>query len=138
MNKEQIEMINNYIKAGISPILLENIPAKLFKNVTIIKADCDISLLNGHYENIDFVAPTWYQELIEICKENYAVLVIENINTVPKEEQKKFIELLKYKKISTFDLPKNCIIVVTCTNLKEQSIDEEIYSLMAHIQGKEE
>lgn len=130
MNKERLEMLNEYIKSGITPILIENMPASVFDNATILDANCDISDLNGHYENINFVAPSWYNKL----KQNQTkMLVINNINEIDVNEQTKFIEILKYKKISTFDLPKDCIIIVTAKNLKERPINEEIYSLLAHI-----
>lgn len=130
MNKERLEMLNEYIKSGITPILIENMPASVFDNATILDANCDISDLNGHYENINFVAPSWYNKL----KQNQTkMLVINNINEIDVNEQTKFIEILKYKKISTFDLPKDCIIIVTAKNLKERPINEEVYSLLAHI-----
>ena len=130
MNKERLEMLNEYIKSGITPILIENMPAFVFDNATILDANCDISDLNGHYENINFVAPSWYNKL----KQNQTkMLVINNINEIDVNEQTKFIEILKYKKISTFDLPKDCIIIVTAKNLKERPINEEVYSLLAHI-----
>lgn len=130
MNKERLEMLNEYIKSGITPILIENMPASVFDNATILNVNCDISDLNGHYENINFVAPSWYNKL----KQNQTkMLVINNINEIDVNEQTKFIEILKYKKISTFDLPKDCIIIVTAKNLKERPINEEVYSLLAHI-----
>ena len=130
MNKERLEMLNEYIKSGITSILIENMPASVFDNATILNANCDISDLNGHYENINFVAPSWYNKL----KQNQTkMLVINNINEIDVNEQTKFIEILKYKKISTFDLPKDCIIIVTAKNLKERPINEEVYSLLAHI-----
>lgn len=130
MNKERLEMLNEYIKSGITPILIENMPVSVFDNATILDANCDISDLNGHYENINFVAPSWYNKL----KQNQTkMLVINNINKIDVNEQTKFIEILKYKKISTFDLPKDCIIIVTAKNLKERPINEEVYSLLAHI-----
>ncbi len=130
MNKERLEMLNEYIKSGITPILIENMPVSVFDNATILDANCDISDLNGHYENINFVAPSWYNKL----KQNQTkMLVINNINEIDVNEQTKFIEILKYKKISTFDLPKDCIIIVTAKNLKERPINEEVYSLLAHI-----
>lgn len=130
MNKDRLKMLSEYIKSGISPILFENIPTSILENAIVLEANCNKSELNGHYEGINFVAPTWYNEL---KKSLTKILVINNINDINKEEQTKFIELLKYKKISTFDLPKNCIIVVTSNNLKEKPINEEVYSLMAHI-----
>ena len=132
-NQEKIIMLEKYIKAGSSPILLENFNTENLKNAVILNSDCDNSLLNGHYEDINFVAPEWYNQILEKSKNTYSLLVIKDLNKIDKEEQLKFLELFKYKKVSTFELPKNCVIVVTCTNLEENSISEEIYSLLAHI-----
>ena len=49
------------------------------------------------------------------------------------EEQTKFIEILKYKKVSTFEIPKNCLVIVTCSDLTANKINEEVYSLLAQI-----
>ena len=133
MNNKKIEILEKYIKANISPILLEDIPTQIFKNAVILGANCDISLLNGHYEEMDFVPPKWYIDILENSKNKYSLLVIDKINQISQREQLKFVELFKYKKISTFDLPKNCVIVVTCKNLQDIPIVEEIYSLLVHI-----
>lgn len=130
MKNEQVIMLENLLKSGISPILLENVEAEFFENAIVIENDADISLLNGHYEGTDFVAPDWYNKLVN--KEN-PILIINNINTIPLSDQTKFVEILKYKKISTFALPENCIVLVTCSNLKENKLNEEIYSLLAHV-----
>jgi len=131
MNK--VEMIENYINSGISPILIENISSSVFKNAVCLQADCDVSLLNGHYEDINFVAPKWYDELQKNSKNAHSLLLINDINKVSQEEQLKFLELFKYKKVGVFDLPDNCIIIATASNLSENPIAEEIYSLVAHI-----
>lgn len=131
MNK--VEMIENYINSGISPILIENISSSIFKNAVCLEADSDVSLLNGHYEDINFVAPKWYDELLKNSKNAHSLLLINDINKVSQEEQLKFLELFKYKKVGVFDLPDNCIIIATASNLSENPIAEEIYSLVAHI-----
>lgn len=133
MSINKAEVLENYIKAGISPILLEEVSVEMFNNAVILEADCDSELLNGYYEDINFVAPSWYNEVVEKSKNNYSLLVINELNKIPQDEQSKFLELFKYKKVSTFDLPENCVIVVTGSNLKENPIAEDIYSLMAHI-----
>lgn len=133
MSQDRINMLMEYIKAGISPILVEDLPVNIFDDAIIIDSNCDDMLLNGHYENTDFVAPKWYYELLEQSKTKMPMLVIKDINKVSIEVQSKFGELLKYKKISTFDLPVNCIIIVTCSNLKGATLNKDIYSLMAHI-----
>ena len=133
MNKERLNLLENYIKSGVSPLLVQNIPSDSFNNSVVIKSNVDRTELNGHYENTDFCPPMWYKELLEKSKTNNVVLVIENINEIVLEEQTKFIEILKYKKISTFELPKNCLIIVTCSDLSANKINEEVYSLLAQI-----
>lgn len=129
---ERLDMLEKYVKAGISPILIEGTPITT-KKAVYLNANCDKSLLNGHYDASNFVAPNWYNELLEKSKESHCVLVINGLNEIPKEEQIKFIELFKYKKISTFELPKNCVIITTCSSLVEKTISEEVYSLLVHI-----
>ena len=133
MNKERLNLLESYIKTGVAPLLIENIPSDLFSNSVVLKSNIDKSELNGHYEDIEFCPPTWYKELLEKSKLDYVILVIENINDISVEEQNKFIEILKYNKISTFTLPKNCLIIVTCSDLNNKKISEEVYSLLAQI-----
>lgn len=133
MNQERVILLENYMKSGISPLLISNISSDLFQNSIVIKSNVSNSELNGHYENMDFCPPTWYRELIQKSKIGCSVLIIENIDEIPLEEQTKFIEILKYQKVSTFDLPKNCMIVVTCSDVYKNKIHEEVYSLLAQI-----
>ena len=130
MKSERMEMLEGLLKSGISPILLENFPASIFTDAVILESDCSKEDLNGHYEGINYCPPEWYKKLESLDEK---LLVISNINKIPILEQKKFGEILKYKKVSTFELPKNTIILVTANNLEENKINEEIYSLMAHI-----
>ena len=58
---------------------------------------------------------------------------IDNIDSISKEEQLKFSELLEHRKISTFNLPDNCVIIVTAKNINKDTINEEIFSLLARI-----
>ena len=48
-------------------------------------------------------------------------------------EQLKFCELLEHRKISTFELPKSCVIIVTANEINKDKINEEIFSLVARI-----
>jgi len=129
------KLLLNYMESNVCPILVENISSNSFKNYVLLDSNCDVSLLNGHYEGVDFVAPNWYLELIEKSKKGNVVLFINGINEVSINDQCKFIEIFKYRKISTFDLPRNCVVVASCSSLKDKAINEEVYSLMAHIEG---
>lgn len=133
MTEERLDLLEKYLRSGFNPILVEGIPSDSFHNSVVLKSTIDSSELNGHYEGSEFCAPKWYQELVEKSKKECVILLIENINKIPIEEQPKFIELLKYKKISTFSLPRNCLILVTCKNLEEGKLSEEVFSLLAKI-----
>ena len=134
MNKEQVDLLGEYIKARSSVILIENIPENVIKKgAVVINSDCSNTELMGSFENLEYKAPKWYNKLIESSKKHIPVLVIKDINKIPEKEQRKFIELLKYKKVYVNKLPDNCMIFITYSNLSENSIDEELYSFMVQI-----
>ena len=134
MNKEQVDLLGKYIKAGTSAILIEEIPENAIKKgAVILEADCSKAELMGHYENLEFIAPEWYKKLMDSSKEHIPVLIIKGINKISEEEQRKFIELFKYRKVYVHKLPKNCMIFATYSNLKERPIQEELYSFLVHI-----
>ena len=129
MNKEQVDLLGEYIKAGTSAILIEEIPENAIKKgAVVLEADCSKAELMGHYENLEFIAPEWYKKLMDSSKEHTPVLIIKDINKIPEEEQRKFIELFKYRKVYVHKLPENCMIFATYSNL-----EEELYSFMVHI-----
>ena len=125
------ELLMSYIKANVAPILVNFISGKDIPGAIVISADVDVKELNGHYDGADYMPPKWYNELV--ANNNSKVLVIDLIDSINKEEQLKFIELLEYRKISTFELPKDCVIIVTAKEVNKDKISEEIYSLVAQI-----
>ncbi len=134
MNKEQVDLLGEYIKAGKSVILIEEIPENVIKKgAVVLEANCSKTELFGDYEKLEFIAPEWYNKLIDSSKKHTPVLVIKNINKIPEKEQRKFIELFKYRKIYVYKLPKNCMIFATYSNLEKGPIDEELYSFMIQI-----
>lgn len=128
-NKKKLFL--SYIKANIAPVLVDFISGEDLDVAIILPADINVKELNGHYNGIDFVPPKWLSELLNTS--NSRILVIDKIDSITKEEQTKFIELLKYRKISTFELPKNVIIVVTASDINKNTINEKIFSLVAQI-----
>ena len=125
------ELLMAYINANVAPMLVDFISGEDISGAMIVSANIDTKELNGHYEGIEYIPPKWYNDLVN--NNNYKILVIDLIDTITKEEQAKFIELLKYRKISTFELPKDCVIIVTAKEVNKDKISEEIYSLVAQI-----
>lgn len=133
MNETKKELLMSYIKSNVAPILVDFIDANSIPNSVILPATCKIEELTGRYIETDYVPPKWFEQ-IETTNEP-TILVIDKIDSIPKDEQTKFVEILKYRQVSTFELPQNTVIVVTAKHVNESTINEEIYSLVAHIKG---
>ena len=125
--EERREMLLTYIKENIAPIMLDFMEGKDFSDAVIITSKDE---LTGHYEETEYVAPEWYKELE---KRQNKILIIDKIDEIDKEEQLRFVEILKYRKISTFELPKECVIIITAKNINKETINKEIFSLVARI-----
>ena len=125
------EILLSYIKANVAPILVDFIFGKDLDGATILPSDIDVKELNGHYEGVNFMPPKWFDKILSTNASR--ILVIDKIDTISKEEQLKFCELLEHRKISTFELPKSCIIIVTANEINKDKISEEIFSLVARI-----
>lgn len=129
--EDKKEMLLSYIKANVVPILVDFISSKDLNEAVVLPANIDAKELNGHYDGTDFMPPKWLNEILSTNESKF--LVIDKIDTILKEEQLKFCELLEYRKISTFELPKNCVIIVTANEINKDKINEEIFSLVARI-----
>ena len=131
MMENKKEILLSYIKANVAPILVDFISGKDFDGAVVVPANVDVKELNGHYDGVDFLPPKWLNEILNTNASR--VLLIDKIDSISKEEQLKFCELLEHRKISTFELPKNCVILVTTNEINKDKISEEILSLVARI-----
>lgn len=129
------ELLKAYVDANVSPILVEQKFYEVFGNAITIPATCSDGLLLGRYEDEHFVAPAWYDLVIQRKNMKYNFLVINDISSINKDEQLKFYELLKYRKIGVNSLPDNCVIIVTSKNINKLFINERIYGLVTHVTG---
>ena len=125
--EDKLEILRSYMDANVSPMLLDFVESDFFSNAVIINKDSE---LIGHYEGEEYHAPIWYEELIE---KKSKILIIDNIDKIPNEDQIKFVEILKYRKVSTFELPENVVIILIAKEINKNTINKEIYSLVAHI-----
>lgn len=131
MMENKREMLLSYVRANVAPILVDFISGKDLNGAIVLPADVDIKELNGHYDGADFMPPKWFSEILSTNTSR--ILVIDKIDTIEKKEQLKFCELLEYRKISTFELPKTCVIIVTANKINKDQINEEVFSLVAQI-----
>ena len=121
MNDAKRELLMSYIKSNVAPILVDFIDGINIPNSVLLSANLEMTELNGHYDNAEFVSPKWLNKLEASTP---TILVIDKIDSIPKNEQTKFVEILKYRQVSTFKLPKNTVIVVTANEINENTINE--------------
>lgn len=129
--EDRRKMLLSFIKANVAPILIDFISGKDLNGAVVVPANIDVKELYGHYDGVDFMPPKWLNEILSTNASR--ILVIDKIDSISKEEQLKFSELLKHKKISTFELPKNCRIIVTANEINEDKINKDIFSLVARV-----
>ena len=129
--EEKKEMLLSYIKANVAPLLIDFMSFNDMDIAVVLPATIDAKNLNGHYEGENFMPPKWLDKILST--NDSRILVIDKIDTISKDEQLKFCELLEYRKISTFELPKNCVIIVTANEISKDKINEEIFSLVSRI-----
>lgn len=125
------ELLSAYIKVNEIPILVDFFEGKDIQEAIVLPSNIEREELCGHYEGTEYVPPKWLKGIIDNKKAQ--LLIIDKIDDISKEEQLKFREILESKKISTFEIPKKCVIVVTAKKISKETINEEIYSLLAHI-----
>lgn len=122
------ELFISYVKANVAPILVDFIDASLIPNSVIIESSISLSDLVG-----DNGIPSWYLDLT--CDNSSKFLVINNIDLISKEEQLKFIELLKDREVCEYKIPDNVVIVLCAKNIGKNVINDRIYSLIADVRG---
>lgn len=125
---KNLKEIIEFSKMNISPILIEDFDLDSIKDYILIDSRITREELYGYYDNEEFIEPSWLKEI-----ENKKFLIINDITNINLEEQKKFMELLKYRKVGTYNLPENIVILVTCKNLKVNVILEELYSILVQV-----
>ena len=102
-----------------APVLVIGKKVDDFKNYTLIEADIPSQDLGAINTASGVKFPKWL-ESIQSGKSSKKI-IINNIDSLDVELQEKFYELLKYKTISSMDLPKDCTIIVLANNIENVS-----------------
>ena len=87
------EILLSYIRANVTPILVDFIFGKDINGAVVLPANVDVKELNGHYDGTDFMPPKWLNEILSTNASK--ILVIDKIDAIAKEEQLKVKTLRK-------------------------------------------
>lgn len=128
------EMLKAYIDSNVAPILVAGIKASEIGGAVVLPASLSQIELCSRWEGAEELPPKWYDQVIsKQAAKNF--LVIDGIDKIPVAEQKKFGEILEHRKVWCYDLPKTTVIVVLADKINSKTINEDIYRLVAHIEG---
>ena len=127
--KDKQEILNTYIKTNVVPIVIDFLESKDIPNSIVLNPTKEKIELDGHYEGIEYKPPKWLEILLN--DPTKLILVIDDLEKIPIEEQNKFIEILKYRQISTFEIPEEYRIIIISKDYKKLS--KEIQNLTALI-----
>lgn len=130
---DKINLLKEYLQINMAPILVDFIFGSDIPMSIVLESDIDESLLYGKYVGGVFSPPTWFEKIS--FNKNPVILVINNIDGISKCEQKKFLEILKYRKVNTFELPSNTVIMVSAKVISSDTIDADIYAQVVHIKN---
>jgi len=131
MNKTEI--IKEYIKDNITPIWLEGFNLTMFKDMTVVPPEAprsDFAVLVGANGPI---YPKWYKLVMSKQHKPINLLVFESIDLLSDEEQERFLELVKYRRISNVKLPENCCIILTTAKQNQGRINEKLRRFLTYI-----
>lgn len=119
-------LLKDYIANNITPVLVKDSMYDVVSSLgETIDASCSLDDLNGYYdEENNFKPPKWYDKVKE-----KKLLIIKNIDSIPVKEQKKFGEILKYKKVNEFSLD-DCFVILT---YGDKELSRDILSLAAKV-----
>lgn len=106
------------------PIILEGVDADSFKNATILPA-----IVKSEELSIALQLPVWIKALEERKKEKTNVLVIDGMDVISADKQKKFKQILDQKAINGYKFPENVQIVLTIGGGNRDKISALIQSL---------
>lgn len=102
-----------------SPVLAVGIPLEIFEKSTVIESTIPSKSLGIISTAKGLEVPSWFHEIVKGNGSHQ--IIINNIDSIDKESQEKFYELLKYKAISDVELPADCRIIVLATDLNKVS-----------------
>lgn len=112
--------INEIIKLSrTAPVLAVGFSSSSFGDSTVISASIPSAELGIVNTLSGLQAPSWFYEIVKGNSSHQ--IVIDGVDSIDKENQEKFYELLKYKAISDIDLPADCTIIVTASNINNVS-----------------
>ena len=102
----------------VSPLIICGTLNRMLESGVIIDASISSTELGIIQTANGPKKPSWF---IDLEQNKSKTLVINNIDKIDEYEQQKFVEILKYKTISSVSLPQKTKIVVLCNNLNKVS-----------------
>ena len=127
--KDKQEILNTYIKTNVVPIVIDFLESKYIPNSIVLNPKKEKIEIDGHYEGIEYKPPKGLEILLN--DPTKLILVIDDLEKIPTKDQNKFIEILKYRQISTFEIPEEYRIIIIIVYITPTNSTRKIWSRMS-------
>ena len=127
--KSRLKRLEFYLKDCESPILVDFLKPEQFKEPIVLEGNISQEELYGDMS----YDPEWYSKLKNSKKEGINYLIINNLAKVDKNEQKKFIHLLKDRKCNNIVLPDNTVMLVVINEGEKDLLDKDVLSYLIQV-----
>ena len=119
MEKEELEKLHKVIENNNKwPLILEGVSSDMFPTAIIIPSNIPSEELGVVGDKF----PLWTMELRIRGKGNTRpLLIIDNIDEIDKDDQEKFVGILKYHKTNGFNFPQDTQIILTASDVSKIS-----------------
>lgn len=130
MEDKKVYLMKN-LELHINNLITKTSQSLLVSGVSTNNFSCSIEI-PANIPNNDLIiigntTPLWFIKLEIISKKYKNVLVvIDKLDSIPSNEQLKFLSIIKYKSISGFHLPNNAHVIITYNDIEK--IDNRIKS----------
>jgi len=125
VSQDKLERLKEYMKLNVAPILITDVTPAFFINPIVIDHTCSKEELNAYSKE------NWYQKTKK--EEDNPFIIIDEITQLEKEEQLKFLELIKYRKIGEHVLNDKFIIILTSKKENLKNLNETLASYVVQI-----
>lgn len=104
------------------PLIIEGVASADLPTSIIIPASTPSNELGIVASETGLKYPSWVMEIMIKSKKSKKILIcIDNLDTVPAEDQEKFYGMIKHKGINGFKFPKETQIIITAKNVDKIS-----------------
>lgn len=132
MKNEKLEIIHDLVLSNVSPIVVKD-TTELLAFTQMHK--CATTVINAKHSDVELELlgnkePSWLTDANEDKGEKFNLLIIDNFFEIKHDEQMRFFELLKHRKVYTWKLNDTIVIILKGKKSEKSKVNQTLLSLL--------